>query len=155
MAIPNTARTRLISGLPGNISHDGPTRVTAILLNSATESNNVFGRAFTYADSSVETARAGGTGVFAGILIHPKAYAIDKNYASNWDQVELMTMGQVYVQLDAAGAVGDKVYFDATGKITPTAAGNTLIIGASISRHVHSAEIPRLAVITLNGFQPV
>lgn len=152
--IPNTARISLISGVPGNISHDGPTRVTAALLDSATESNNVFGRAFTYKDKSVETVQAGGGGTFAGIMIHPKAYAIDGDYAQNWTQAEFLTMGEVYVELGATGSIGDKVSFDpATGIISAGTAG-TEIVGASIARHLPSSETPYLAVISLNGFTP-
>lgn len=153
MAIPSTARTRLLSGIPGNISHDGPTRVTAALINTTTEANNVFGRAFTYNDQTVETVRAGGTGVFAGILIHPKAYAIDTDYARNWSQAEFLTMGEVYVQLETTGNIGDPVSFAADGTISAGTTG-TVIEGASIARHVPSAETPRLAVISLNGFAP-
>ncbi len=64
MTIPNTARTGLISGFPGNISHDGPTRAQSFVLNAGTESNSVFGRAFTVKSAADETVQPGGAGKF-------------------------------------------------------------------------------------------
>lgn len=154
MAIPNTARTRLISGIPGNISHDGPTRVMTAILNSATESNNVFGRAFTYKDDSVEDVQAGGSNAFAGIMINPKAYTIDTENAKNGTTAELLTMGEVYVQLAATGDIGDSVSFDPATGILSAGTTGIVIQGASIARHKPSAETPNLAVISLNGFMP-
>lgn len=151
MTIPNTARSRLLSGIPGNISHDGPTRVTTAILNSATESNNVFGRAFTYNDNSVESVQAGGSNVFVGIMINPKAYAIDADYASNGITGEFLSMGEVYVQLATTGNIGDPVSFDPATGILSAGTTGTVIQGASIARHKPSAESPNLAVISLNG----
>ncbi|RIQ10285.1 hypothetical protein D0837_18145, partial [Bordetella avium] len=80
--IPYQARSVLISGLPGNLSHDGPTRAIAAVINSADESKNLFGRAFTH-KAGTDTVQVGGAGVFAGILISPKTYAVDVAYARN------------------------------------------------------------------------
>lgn len=153
MAIPNQSR-KLVSGFPGSISHDGPTRAHPGILKSASEANNIFGRAFTYENQSQETMQAGGAGVFAGILINPKAHALDTDYAKNGSVGEFLTMGEVYVELDftVAPALGDKVYFvPATGKLTSIEAGNTEIPGAMIVRHMPSTETPHLAVISLTG----
>lgn len=166
MAIPNTARTSLLSGFPGNLSHDGPTRAASCVLKSATESNNVFGRAFTYESAANETVQAGGAGVFAGILINPKAYAIDTDYAGNGTVAEFLQMGEVYVEIaGTTPAIGDKVYFiPATGEITvdaddgatPTPNDYTEIVGATIVRHAVSTNATggTLAVISLTGPQP-
>lgn len=148
--IPNTARNYLLSGIPGNISHDGPTRAASAVIDSEDETNNVFGRAFTY-KAGTDDVEAGGTGAFAGILINPKAYAIDVEYARNATVGEFLTMGEVYVQLANDGKIGDPVSFDpATGIISSGEAG-TVIPGAHIARHEPSAETPRLAVVALNG----
>lgn len=148
--IPNTARNYLLSGIPGNISHDGPTRAASAVIDSEDETNNVFGRAFTY-KAGTDDVEAGGTGAFAGILINPKAYAIDVEYARNATVGEFLTMGEVYVQLGNDGKIGDPVSFDpATGIISSGEAG-TVIPGAHIARHEPSAETPRLAVVALNG----
>ncbi|USP46983.1 structural cement protein Gp24 [Alcaligenes faecalis] len=148
--IPNTARNYLLSGIPGNISHDGPTRAASAIIDSDTEANNVFGHAFTY-KVGTDDVQAGGTGAFAGILINPKAYAIDVEYARNATVGEFLTMGEVYVQLTNDGNIGDPVSFDpATGAISAGESG-TIIPGAYIARHEPSAETPRLAVVALNG----
>lgn len=154
MAIPNQSR-KLISGFPGNISHDGPTRAHPGILKSASEANNVFGRAFTYENQVQETMKAGGADdVFAGILINPKAHAIDTDYAKNGSVGEFLTMGEVYVELDftATPNLGDKVYYvPATGAITSVETDNVEIPGAIIVRHMPSTEAPHLAVISLTG----
>lgn len=166
MAIPNTARIALLSGFPGNISHDGPTRAASCVLKSGTEANNVFGRAFTYDDTGKETVQAGGTGTFAGIMINPKAYAIDTEYAVNGTVAEFLTMGEVYVEIKGDSPdIGSKVYFiPATGEITvdandgadPTPADYTEIVGAVVVRHSASTNSSggKLAVISLTGPQP-
>lgn len=160
MTIPNTARTGLISGFPGNISHDGPIRAQSFVLDATTEANSVFGRAFTVKSATAETVQPGGTGKFAGIMINPKAYAIDTEYAGNGTVAEFLQMGEVYVAIEVANsvapAVGGKVYFDpATGKLKTDAdtAANTEIKGAVIARHAPAtlADGSQLAVISLTG----
>lgn len=153
MAIPYTAINELVSGIPGEQAFDGPTRALTALLDSATEANNVFGRAFTYTDESVESVQAGGTGLFAGIMINPKAYLIDVEYARNGTQSEFGFMGEWYVQLSTTGGtIGDPIYFvNATGALGhgTAAAGQTQIPNAVISRHNVSPQTPTLAVIRL------
>lgn len=153
MAIQKTVSNTIISGIPGEIAFDGPTRVLTALLNTTTEANNVFGSAFTYLDKSVETVAAGGTGTFAGIMINPKANAINTAYARNASVGEFLFMGEVYVSLATTGAViGDLVYYtNATGALGhgTAGAGQTQIAGAVVSRHNVSAETPTLAVIRL------
>lgn len=158
MAIPNTARSTMISGLPGCISHDGPTRAAPFVLDSGTEANNVFGRAFTLADQATETAQAGGAGTFVGIMINPKTHAIATDYAGNGTVGEFCTMGELCVQVEAAANIGDAVFFEiTTGKLTAAAATpgvtHTLIKGATVVRHAVSAETPRIAHIALLGPQ--
>lgn len=155
MGIPTTVKTQLISGIPGEIAFDGPTRVITALINTASEANNVFGRAFTYADESIESVAAGGTGEFAGILINPKAYGIGTNgVAPNWKAAEFLQMGEVYVTVSNAGTIGDLVYYDnATGALGlgTAGAGQTQIPTAKVVRHNVSSETPRLAVIRLTN----
>lgn len=153
MAIQTAVSNTIISGIPGEISHDGPTRVLTATLNTATEANNVFGYAFTYDDEAIESVEAGGTGLFAGIMINPKANAINSAYARNASVGEFLFMGEVYVALTTTGAtIGDLVYFvNATGALGhgTAGAGQTQIAGAVVSRHNVSAETPTLAVIRL------
>ncbi|HAT3766916.1 TPA: hypothetical protein I8636_003568, partial [Morganella morganii] len=101
MAIPNTVANGMISGVIGEISHYGPTRVTAAVISSADETKNLFGRAYTYKDDSVESVQVGGDGAFAGIMINPKAYRIGEEYARNGTQGEFLTMGEINAEITA------------------------------------------------------
>lgn len=153
MAIPYTAINQLVSGIPGEQAFDGPTRALTALLDTAVEANNVFGRAFTYADEAVESVQAGGTGLFAGIMINPKIYLLDVEYARNGAQSEFGFMGEWYVELTTVGGtIGDPIYFvNATGELGhgTAATGQTQIPNAVISRHNVSPETPTLAVVRL------
>lgn len=154
MPIPFQITGEMISGIPGEIAFDGPTRALAAILDSGDAANNVFSRAFTYADNTVETVQAGGTGVFAGLLIHPKAYAIDAATMANGAQAELLFMGEVYAEVEGAAdaVIGDPVYYvTETGALTMDAEGGTAVPNAVISRHNVSPETPTLAVIKLTN----
>lgn len=153
MPIPYTAINVLVSGIPGEQAFDGPVRALSALLDTATEANNVFGRAYTYTDESVESVGAGGTGLFAGILINPKLYMVGESYALNGTQAEFGFMGEWYVKLTTTGGtIGDPIYFvNATGELGhgTAAVGQTQISNAVISRHNVSPETPTLAVVRL------
>lgn len=99
MAIPKSVANGLISGVVGEISHAGPIRAVSAILSSADEKLNIFGRAYTYKDDSVESVQVGGKGAFAGIMINPKAYRIEEEFARNGTQGEFLTMGEVFVEL--------------------------------------------------------
>ena len=154
MAIRNSI-TAMRTAVVGTLAFDGPQRAVALVLDTTTEANNVFGRAFTYKTEA--TAQAGGAGAFAGIMTNPHAYAIDQVTAKNGTSGEFLHMGEVFVLLTAstAPAIGGKVYFvPATGALTTTAAGNTEIKGAVVTRHTPVAETGgHLAVISLTGLQ--
>ena len=154
MAIRNSI-TAMRTAIVGTLAFDGPQRAVALVLDTTTEANNVFGRAFTY--KTEDTAQAGGAGVFAGIMTNPHAYAIDQTTAKNATAGEFLHMGEVFVLLtdSTTPAIGDKVYFvPATGELTTTAADNTEIKGAVVSRHTPVAETGgHLAVVSLTGLQ--
>lgn len=154
MAIRNSI-TAMRTAVTGTLAFDGPQRAAALILDSADEANNVFGRAFTYKDE--DTAEAGGAGVFAGIMTNPHAYAIDQVTAKNGTAGEFLHMGEVFALLvdSTTPAIGDKVYFvPATGELTTDATANTEIKGAVISRHTPVAEAGgHLAVVSLTGLQ--
>lgn len=152
--IPTTIQDGLVSGIVGTRSHYGPLRGRTGVLASDDESNNVFGRAFTFVDEELETFQAGGGGYFAGILIHPHAYAIDGPTVRNGTPVELVDMDEVYVELEgAAGATfGDPVYYvPATGELTLTELDNVLVPNARVERHLPSPQTPNLAIIRLTN----
>ncbi|WP_373567352.1 structural cement protein Gp24 [Xenorhabdus yunnanensis] len=151
MAIPKSVANGLISGVVGEISHEGPVRVTSAVLSSADETKNGFGLAYTYQDNHAETVRVGGEGAFAGIMINPKAYRIGADYALNGTTGEFLTMGEVYTQLETGVArINAPVVFDADGKLSakePITASDRVI--GFVSRHVESAETPDLCVVRL------
>jgi len=160
MAFPSSVISDLVSGIPGEIAFDAPyTGITAIV-DTTTEANNVFGRAFTYKTESVESVQAGGTGLFAGIMVNPKAHAINTLAAttdsvSNGRVSEFCVKGEVYVLLSVGTAVtiGDPVFFvnaDGTLGAGTATAGQTQIAGATVVRHNPSAaNAPSLAVVRL------
>lgn len=163
MAFPSSVINDLRSGIPGEIAFDAPyTGITAVV-NTTTEANNVFGRAFTYRDESVESVQAGGSGLFAGIMVNPKAFAQQNvstdlsggDKIANGNPSEFLVEGEVYVLLSAGTAVtiGDPVYFvNASGTLGAgtAAAGQTQIAGATVVRHNPSAaNAPALAVVRI------
>ncbi|MEM8140922.1 hypothetical protein Q4R50_13805 [Morganella morganii] len=152
MAIPNTVANGMISGVIGEISHNGPTRVTAAVLSSADETKNLFGRAYTWKDDSAELVQIGGNGAFAGIMINPKAYRIGEEYARNGTQGEFLTMGEINAEITAGvKKINAPVVFSpADGSLSAKAKAEAgdLVIGF-VSRHIESAESPHLCVIRL------
>ena len=161
MAIPTSIRDGLISGAVGTLSHWGPMRARTAVIDTEDESNNVFGRAFTFADETVESVQAGGDGTFAGILVHPEAHKITENGVPNGYVGEFLDMGEIFVEVAGAdaAAIGDPVYFvAATGELTTAeddggdpAVANTQVPNARIERHLPSAETPNLVVIRLTN----
>jgi hypothetical protein len=153
MAISKTVNANLLSGVVGALSHWGPMRARTAILDTATEANNVFGRAFTFRDAAVETVQAGGAGAFAGIMVHPKAYRTG-GFQPNGSVGEFLDMGEIFVEVAGAAAstIGAPVYFiPATGALTATATDNTLVPNAKFERHLPSAATPQLAVIRLTN----
>ena len=162
MAFPSTVVSGIRSGVVGEISFDAPYTGVSAVVNTTDAANNVFGRAFTYADESIETIQAGGAGLFAGILVNPKAFAVTtvdgtSDTVPNGTPVEVMREGECYVLLTAGTAVtiGDGVFFvNATGALGAgaAAAGQTQIAGASVFRHNPSAaNAPSLATIRIKA----
>ncbi|EJD6080668.1 hypothetical protein M0L39_RS00750 [Providencia rettgeri] len=150
MAIPKSVAHGLTSGVVGEISHAGPIRAVAAILSSEDEKKNIFGRAYTYKDDSVESVQVGGKGAFAGIMINPKAYRIEVNYARNGTQGEFLAMGEVYVEL-SEGKINDPVVFSETdGSLSAkgTVGTGERVIGF-VSRHLSSTDVPHLSVIRL------
>lgn len=168
MAFPSTVKSGLISGVIGELSHDGPIRAVAGQLDSLTAENNVIGRAFTYRDQADETMRAGGSGKFAGILVHPKTHVL---YGTAGDTLaesltlpngavgEFLQMGYVYVSLATPSApIGSAVVYNTTtgaldwvaDPATP-GAGNAVVPNCVVDRHIASADTPSLAVIRLTN----
>lgn len=130
-------------GIVGELFFDGPVRAAPYNLVSTPQVNRV-GRAFTITSGAnpdtvagaplAGTARAGGTGVFAGILANPKVYALLGTTAAGSlaptldlpDNTigELVMMGEMVVDLPGPANVGDLVTYDTTtgelNSIAPT-----------------------------------
>lgn len=170
--------TNIGFGVIGELWLEGPLRAQPGRLDSTDAANNVIGRAFTIKDdatASFDTAadpqpldvQAGGTTVFAGILGNPKVYASGGTTAGgtlaptlvlpNNTMVELVqeTAG-IVVQLPAAFAIGDWVYWtNATGVLVTTApnasapANSTRVPNGVVVRFESAAA--GLAVIAFNG----
>lgn len=166
MALQTTVGFNQATGIVGDVIFDGPMRAYPVILASADAANNVVGRAFTRAAGDDKDVTAGGTGVFAGILINSKELALYGTAAGgtlaptltlpNEMAVSVMDMGFVVVSLSTDAAIGDDVHFvQATGALlavdpgTSPAVGNTKVPGASIAYFNTSAA--GLAVVKLTN----
>lgn len=125
MSFQSSVLATQANGIIGEVAFEGPTRAQPYTIVSGDAANNVFGRVFTVTSEGV--AAAGGSGAFAGILVHPKA-SVSYGSASgplaptstlpNNAQGECLTMGEVWVAAPGAAAIGDAVkYTTATGVI--------------------------------------
>ena len=121
MAFQSTVNQYQGFGVPGDLFNEGPVRSKPYILDSADAAYNIMGRAFTVTSEGV--AAAGGTGVFAGILIGPKEQAMVGTSSGTLAPTltlpdntvaQLLDMGEVIVALPAAAAIGDKIAYDTT-----------------------------------------
>lgn len=147
-------------GVVGERYTDSPFRAQSYILTSADASYNVFGRGFTITSQGV--AAAGGTGIFAGILIDPKIHPLQGTVSGtlassltlpNSAQATLCTEGTIIVTLAATAAIGDRVVFDTTtGILSTVAPGANLPVGkgdAFATIDYFTVTVAGLAVITL------
>ena len=181
----STVNIELGFGVVGELFDDSP-RIAApwaVFTDDATQ--NVVGRAFTvrtsapFDGSGSGYVRAGGTGVFAGILMNPKVYASPGTSADplaptltlpNYTIAEFLTMGTINIAVPAGCSIGDRVAFDnttgvlttispnfsGTGSITTTTltisaqdAGNTGVLG--VGSRVTGANVAPDTYITALG----
>ena len=132
MTFQSTVAFDQVYGVPGELVYSGPVRAQPYILDSADAAYNVVGRAFTV--TAEQKAAAGGSGVFAGILVNPKHYATSGTTSGALEPTltlpdntigECLTMGTIVVSLPAAAAIGDLVTYDTTtgelASITPVA----------------------------------
>lgn len=144
MTFQTTVANNIGFGVVGELFLNGPLRAQPAILNSADAAYNVMGRAFTTYDDATASfdtgadpqpleARAGGTGVFAGILANPKVYAnigtsaggalASNNVLPNGTMVELVQeCAGIIITLAAACAIGDWVWYNTTTGILQTTA---------------------------------
>lgn len=147
-AFQKTVNVQNAFGVPGELYDDGPVRAAPYELISASAAYNIIGAtAFTVTspdpgdNSGSAVAAAGGTGAFAGILMNSKVYAtsgpssgaIDPTLSlQNHTIAELLSMGDIIVQLPAPANIGDLVCYDnTTGKLSTYAALTTFTAAMS------------------------
>ena len=144
-------------GIVGEKFSDAPAVATTYNLTTA----GAFGLAFT--STAEGDAALGGTGVFAGLLVNPKAHILTgtagdplapSNVLPANTVATLATKGQYIVTLTSAGAPGDIIEFNqTTGKLdalapgTAASTGCTIIEGATVYKF--NAAANGLAVINL------
>ena len=159
----------------GNIVKDGPKRSNAKILNSGDPLNNVIGRGFTYVAASDTEVAAGGTGVFAGVLVGPHQYAsfggggtpLDPTLVlNNGKNADILYMGIISTvvgvnpdNVTGASLIGDQVVYDnATGELSSIAVAAVVPVGFTIipNAQITGFNIPVAgeAEITLLGGQP-
>ncbi len=165
-------------GIPGDIAFDGPIRAKAYNLYSAAVPN-VIGYAYTVTSGAspnpasaagvAGTAKVGGTGVFAGILINPKEYPLRgtalggplaaslvlPDYAIG----DLLSMGEVFVNLPGPASVGDIVTYDPLTGALNSIVPNAVFVGSSSTTTLTVASISAGAIqvgmlITGTGVAP-
>lgn len=165
MSLQQSVQFQTAFGIPGEFYDTSPRKVDPWMIDSPDATQNVFGRAFTNLDPTIiNTARAGGTGLFAGYLVAPKDYELRGAGGNplapsltvvNYTIGQLCTMGNIIVTLPAPAQLGDLVVFNQTtgvlATIAPTAAvpvgfsyGYAFVINYPIS------SAPSLAVISVN-----
>lgn len=156
-------------GMPGELSFDGPIRSKPYNLYSAGVPN-VVGYAYTTSSNAnpdnttgspnAGTAQVGGTGFFAGILVNPKAYSSNGVTGNplgatlvlpDYFVGELLTMGEVFVNLPGPANSGDIVTYDpltgALNSIAPTVS----FTGAIAAGGASTEDVLTVSAITAGG----
>lgn len=172
MAFQSTIRFDQTSGIVGEIIKDGPHRAKPVILSSTSAANNVVGRAFRHVSGQDLDVSADAAGVFAGILIHPKAYATSGPSTGALDptltlpneiSVEVLDMGFILVDLSLTApanpsrAIGADIWYrDADGVLVGSTgagpgAGYTQVPNATIVDRNLADGDPGLAIIKLTN----
>lgn len=120
-AFPGSVTSDLAFGIVGELAFDGPFRAQPARIDHGTAANIVVGRWFTLAADG--TARPGGAGALAGILMNPKNYsnagaggnALAPSMTLPTGTVgEFGYMGAFVVAAPAAVALGNAAKYDTT-----------------------------------------
>ena len=106
------------TGVPGEFSRSHNQESRGAIINSATEANNVVGRVVNTFNGNDANVGVGANGNFAGILACPKTGVRvglgAQAFLPNESQVEVAERGFMFVNLPAAAANGDFVYYSNT-----------------------------------------
>lgn len=166
MAFQSTVSIQQGFGVPGEMFTDSPHTAQTYTIVSASSALNIIGQTCcTITSQGVCEAGAGGSLGFAGFLVNPKVEALYGTVGQplapsmtipNNNIAELLTMGQIIVQLPAAAAIGDYVIFDdVSGAIETIAPTDPLPTGKTFANAIVSFFTPnavgsQMAVITVN-----
>lgn len=115
-------------GRTGEFYKSDNQKTSDYILNSAAEANNVVGRVVKHITGSDSDVGVAGNGNFAGILGFPKTSVrptLDPQaFLLNATQCEVAESGYMIVEVGAAAAIGDFVYYsDTDGTIATGAPG--------------------------------
>lgn len=136
MVQTTVSNTHLATGIPGEFSRSANQDAIGVVLNSASEANNVAGRIVKFVDGNDYEAGVAADGNIAGMLCSPKASyrpALEAQaYLPNESQAEVATRGYLFVTLPAAADKGDWVYYsDTDGSLITAAPGAVPTAGHS------------------------
>lgn len=129
MAFQTSVNTKLAVGVVGDFYDESPRRVDPYTIKSATAGS--IGKAYTIDSTDPTKVSLGGEGVFGGIAVNSKEYAINGLTASldfsQYDECQLCTMGRIWLSIADTVTVGMAAYFNkTTGVITAAASGETI-----------------------------
>lgn len=142
MGFQSTVSVKSAAGVPGEFYDSSPYRALSYVIDSASAAYNIIGATmFTVTSEGIAEAGSGGID-FAGLLVNPKAYALEGTSAggtlaptltlANDTQAELATEGRFWVTLPASATIGDLVIYDnTTGAIATIANDAALPSGKS------------------------
>lgn len=140
MAFQQTVANDIGWGVVGELFLDSPIRCAPYNLQSVDAAYNVIGRAFIRTAEGI--AAAGGpinAANFAGILVDPHVYANPGTTAGplvtnlalpNYTNAELLTMGDIWVTLPGAAAIGDLITANDTTGVLGSVGGAVSATGA-------------------------
>lgn len=129
MAFQTSVNTKLAVGVVGDFYDESPRRVDPYTIKSSSAGS--IAKAYTIDATDPTKVVLGGEGVFAGIAVNSKEYAINGLSASldfsQYDECQLCTMGRIWLSIADTVTVGMAAYFNkTTGVITAAASGETI-----------------------------
>lgn len=134
MALQKTVYDTQALGQAGDFYDASIRRVTAYKLDTINSTIPVIGKVFTFDNTGAPVL--GGTGRFAGILLHPKAYArlgLDPTLAlPSESNVELADIGRIIVTTTGAASPTSTVQYNTTTGDIVGAAPDTLEDGMAV-----------------------
>ena len=150
-------RLQQTTGIVGEFAEiTGAERAFSAITQSADASSNVFGRAFTHVAGEDDSVQAGGSGVFAGILVNPKEHVllgtadgtleasliIPNNIGATFSD-----MGIIYVELDAGASIGQSIGYRTT---TDATAGELVVVANPEALPADVALVPNTKAVRNN-----